>query len=52
MGDKPQESVWLILSRTGRRLRRELGVGKRYALRAEIDPNVSPHAASTSRRTC
>lgn len=46
MGDKPQEKCpWLILSRTGRRLRREAiwELVKRYALRAEIDPNVSPH---------
>ncbi len=36
---------WLILSRTGRRLRREAiwEIVKRYALRADIDPSVSPH---------
>lgn len=36
---------WLILSRTGKRLRREAiwELVKRYALRAEIDPDVSPH---------
>jgi integrase/recombinase XerD len=36
---------WLLLSRTGKRLRREAiwELVKRYALRAEIDPNVSPH---------
>lgn len=39
------ECPWLLLSRTGRRLRREAiwELVKRYALRAEIDPNVSPH---------
>ncbi len=38
-------SPWLILSRTGRRLRREAvwELVKRYAQRAEIDPDVSPH---------
>lgn len=37
---------WLILSRTGRRLRREAiwELVKRYALRAGIDPAVSPHS--------
>ncbi len=41
----PEQAVWLILSRTGRRLRREAvwELVKRYALRAEIDPDVSPH---------
>lgn len=36
---------WLILSRTGKRLRREAiwELVKRYALRAGIDPDVSPH---------
>lgn len=46
LGDKPADkSPWLILSRTGRRLRREAiwEIVKRYALRAEIDPSVSPH---------
>jgi integrase/recombinase XerD len=39
------ECPWLLLSRTGKRLRREAvwELVKRYALRAEIDPNVSPH---------
>lgn len=46
LGDKdPEKAVWLLLSRTGRRLRREAiwELVKRYALRADIDPNVSPH---------
>lgn len=46
MGSKTSENTpWLILSRTGRRLRREAvwELVKRYALRAEIDPEVSPH---------
>jgi integrase/recombinase XerD len=36
---------WLILSRSGRRLRREAiwELVKRYALRADIDPRISPH---------
>ncbi len=40
-----EESPWLILSRTGQRLRREAiwELIKRYALRAGIDPEVSPH---------
>lgn len=46
LGDRPPErSPWLILSRTGRRLRREAiwELVKKYAARAEIDPKVSPH---------
>ena len=41
----PQQAVWLLLSRTGKRLRREAvwELVKRYALRADIDPEVSPH---------
>ncbi len=41
----PEQSPWLILSRTGRRLRREAvwELVKRYALRSDIDPSVSPH---------
>lgn len=41
----PEKSPWLILSRTAKRLRREAiwELVKRYALRADIDPNVSPH---------
>ncbi len=41
----PQAAVWLLLSRTGKRLRREAiwELVKRYALRADIDPEVSPH---------
>jgi integrase/recombinase XerD len=46
LGNRPAEqSPWLILSRSGRRLRREAiwEMVKRYALRAEIDPKISPH---------
>ncbi len=46
MGNRlPEATPWLILSRTGKRLRREAvwELVKRYALRADIDPNVSPH---------
>jgi integrase/recombinase XerD len=41
----PLQAVWLLLSRTGKRLRREAvwELVKRYALRADIDPDVSPH---------
>lgn len=41
----PVAAKWLILSRTGKRLRREAvwELVKRYALRADIDPEVSPH---------
>ncbi len=41
----PLKTPWLILSRTGRRLRREAiwELVKRYALRADIDPDMSPH---------
>ncbi len=41
----PASTPWLILSRTGRRLRREAvwELVKRYALRADIDPEISPH---------
>jgi len=41
----PDMAKWLILSRTGKRLRREAvwELVKRYALRADIDPEVSPH---------
>jgi integrase/recombinase XerD len=44
-GREPVETPWLIVSRTGKRLRREAiwELVKRYALRAGIDPNVSPH---------
>lgn len=40
-----QEVPWLILSRTGKPLRREAiwELVKRYALRAGIDPDISPH---------
>ncbi|MCA9132856.1 MAG: site-specific tyrosine recombinase XerD [Planctomycetales bacterium] len=46
LGEQDAEKVpWLILSRTGRRLRREAiwELVKRYAARAGIDPEVSPH---------
>lgn len=41
----PEQSPWLIVSRTGKRLRREAvwELVKRYALRCDIDPAVSPH---------
>ncbi len=41
----PVVAKWLILSRTGKRLRREAvwELVKRYALRADIDPDISPH---------
>lgn len=46
MGERdPQQFPWLILSRSGKRLRREAiwELVKRYAIRAGIDPRVSPH---------
>ncbi len=45
VGRSIEQTPWLILSRTGRRLRREAiwELVKRYAVRAEIDPSVSPH---------
>lgn len=41
----PEKFPWLVLSRTGKRLRREAiwELVKRYALRADIDPEISPH---------
>jgi integrase/recombinase XerD len=44
-GRELAESPWLILSRTGHRLRREAiwELIKRYAARAGIDSEVSPH---------
>ncbi len=41
----PEACPWLLLSRTGKRLRREAvwELVKRYALRSGIDPSVSPH---------
>jgi integrase/recombinase XerD len=44
-GRNLQEVPWLILSRSGRPLRREAiwELVKRYALRAGIDPDISPH---------
>jgi integrase/recombinase XerD len=40
-----QQVPWLIVSRTGKRLRREAiwQLIKRYALHAGIDPEVTPH---------
>ena len=37
--------AWLLLSRSGRRLRREAiwELVKKYALRAGVSPNISPH---------
>lgn len=46
LGDRnPEQTPWLILSRSGKRLRREAvwELVKRYALRADIDPDISPH---------
>jgi len=41
----PKQTPWLILSRSGLRLRREAiwELVKRYALRVGIDPETSPH---------
>jgi integrase/recombinase XerD len=41
----PKQTPWLIVSRTGLRLRREAiwELVKRYALRVGIDPETSPH---------
>lgn len=45
MGRDPQTVPWLVLSRSGRRLRREAiwELVKRYALRVDVDPAISPH---------
>ncbi len=46
VGERDADKIpWLILSRTGKRLRREAiwELVKRYALRADIDPEISPH---------
>ncbi len=46
LGSRDASSIpWLILSRSGKRLRREAlwELIKRYALRANIDPEISPH---------
>ena len=46
VGDRDPQSVpWLMLSRSGRRLRREAiwELVKRYALRVDVDPAISPH---------
>ncbi len=41
----PLTTVWVVVSRSGRRLRREAiwELVKRYAIRAGIDPNITPH---------
>ena len=41
----PEQTGWLLLSRSGKRLRREAvwELVKRYALRSGIDPGISPH---------
>jgi integrase/recombinase XerD len=41
----PSDVPWLILSRTGHRLRREAiwELIKRSALRADVDPDITPH---------
>lgn len=38
-------TIWVVVSRSGRRLRREAiwELVKRYAIRAGIDPNITPH---------
>ena len=46
LGNKEPSAVpWLILSRTGQRLRREAiwELIKRSALRADVDPDITPH---------
>lgn len=46
LGTRDASSIpWLILSRSGKRLRREAlwELIKRCALRANIDPDISPH---------
>ncbi len=44
-GRDTDQLPWLILSRSGKRLRREAiwELVKRYALRSDIDPDISPH---------
>jgi len=44
-GQDSLTAPWLVLSRSGKRLRREAiwELVKKYAIRAGIDPNVSPH---------
>lgn len=41
----PEECPWIILSRTGHQMRREAiwELVKRCALRADVDPDISPH---------
>ncbi len=45
-GRAGDNTPWLILSRSGRRLRREAiwELVKRYALRCDVDPKISPHS--------
>lgn len=42
---RPDETDWLLLTRSGRRLRREAiwELVKKYALEADIDVSISPH---------
>ncbi len=44
-GRDPHSVSWLLLSKSGRQLRREAvwELVKRYAVRCGIDPNISPH---------
>lgn len=44
-GKDPHSVPWLVLSRSGKRLRREAiwELVKRYALRSDVDPSISPH---------
>ncbi len=45
VASQPDQTPWLLLSKSGKRLRREAiwELVKRYALRTDIDPNISPH---------
>jgi len=43
--NRPDETDWLLLTRSGRRLRREAiwELVKKYALEADVDVSISPH---------
>ena len=43
--NRPDESDWLLLTRSGRRMRREAiwELVKKYALEADVDVSISPH---------
>lgn len=43
--NRPDEADWLLLTRSGRRLRREAiwELVKKYALEADVDVSISPH---------